>query len=132
MKKILISFLILFFAVAFVRIGTSIYENIRRRSDGQHILVNQKITAKEAEKLCYTVMGKQDETTGFPFSFGVTNIIEKDGKEYYTIRASWLVNNSHMSYIGDFFVSVDGQEIYTGIVQDDEYTIDELIWSNQN
>lgn len=58
MKKILISFLILFFAVAFVRFGTSIYENIRRRGDGQ--------------------------------------------------------------------------EIYTGIVQDDEYTIDELIWSNQN
>ncbi|MBE7028242.1 MAG: hypothetical protein E7407_04325 [Ruminococcaceae bacterium] len=130
MKKILISFLILFFAFAFVRIGTSIYENISRMSDEQNILANQKITAEEAEQLCYTVMGEKDETTGFPFSFGVTNTIEKDGKEYYAIRASWLVNNSHMSYIGDFFVSVDGQAIYTGIVQGDEYTIDELIWSN--
>ncbi len=89
----------------------------------------KQITAEEAEKLCYAVMGEQDEATGFPFSFGVTGTIEQDGKEYYAIRASWLVNNSHMSYIGDFFVTTDGKEVYTGFVQAGEYIIEELIWS---
>ncbi len=90
---------------------------------------NNKITPEEAEKLCYTVMGEKDEDTGFPFSFGVTGTAEIDGKEYYTIRAAWLVNNDHMSYIGDFFVTTDGKEVYTGIATPDEYTIEEMIWS---
>lgn len=88
-----------------------------------------RITSEEAEKLCYSVLGEKDEETGFPFSFGFTGTYEKDGKQYYTIRASWLVNNSHMSYIGDFFVSFDGKEIYNGFVSLDEYNIENLIWS---
>ncbi len=87
------------------------------------------ITPKEAENLCYTVMGEKDEATGFPFSFGVTGTEEIDGEEYYIIRATWLVNNDHMSYIGDFFVTTDGKKVYTGFVQGDEYTIENLIWS---
>ena len=90
---------------------------------------NQHISPEDAEKLCYSIMGEKDEDTGFTFSFGVTETIEKDGKQYYVIRASWLVNNSHMSYIGDFFVSVDGKEIYSGFARPGEYTIDNLIWS---
>ncbi len=90
---------------------------------------SNKIMPEEAEKLCYSVMGDKDEATGFPFSFGVTGTYEKDSKEYYVIRASWLVNNSHMSYIGDFFVSVDGKEVYTGFVQGTEYIMEDLIWS---
>ena len=121
MKKILIIILVFLTVFAFVRIATSTYENINRES--------QIITAEEAEKLCYTVMGEKDETTGFPFSFGVTETFEQNGKKYYAIRASWLVNNSHMSYIGDFFVSVDGREIYTGFVKNEEYTFEDMIWS---
>ncbi len=90
---------------------------------------NHIITPEEAETLCYSVLGEEDENTGFSFSFGATGTIEKDGKQYYTIRASWLVNNSHMSYIGDFFVSVDGKEIYGGFVYPDEYSIENLVWS---
>ncbi len=90
---------------------------------------NQNITAEDAEKLCYSVLGEKDENTGFKFSFGFTETIEKDEKEYYVIRASWLVNNSHMSYIGDFFVSTDGKEIYSGIALNGEYEIGNLIWS---
>ena len=89
----------------------------------------KEITAQEAEALCYTVMGEADSETGFTFSFGFTEVIEKDGKEYYVIRASWLVNGSHMSYIGDFFVTKDGKEIYSGIARPDEYTIENKIWS---
>lgn len=87
------------------------------------------ITQEEAEKLCYNVMGEKDEETGFIFSFGTTGAVEKDGKQYYVIRASWLVDNSHMSYIGDFFVSSDGKEIYDGFVQQGNYTMDKIIWS---
>lgn len=89
---------------------------------------NHTITPEEAEELCYSVFGEKDEDTGFLFSFGVTGTVEKDKKQYYTIRASWLVNNSHMSYIGDFFVRTDGKEIYDGFVQGDEYKIEKLIW----
>ena len=121
MKKILIVVLVILMAFAFIRIATSTYENINRES--------QRITAEEAEKLCYTVMGEKDETTGFPFSFGVIVTFEQDGKEYYSIRATWLVNNDHMSYIGDFFVSVDGREIHTGFVKDGEYKFEDMIWS---
>ncbi len=74
------------------------------------------ITQREAEELCYLVMGEADAETGFAFSFGVTGAVEKAGKQYYVIRASWLVDYDHISYIGDFFVSADGKEIYDGLV----------------
>ncbi len=119
MKKryIIIIVTILFFAFA----GILCYN--------MSVAQNKEITADEAEKLCFAVMGEKDEKTGFPFSFGVTGTIEKEGKEYYIIRATWLVNNSHMSYIGDFFVSSDGKEMYSGYVQEDEYIMTEKIWS---
>ncbi len=87
------------------------------------------ITPQQAEELCYSVMGTSDAETGFPFSFGVSGAIEKEDKQYYTIRASWLVNNSHMSYIGDFFVAADGGEIYSGTVFQGEYDMGNIIWS---
>ncbi|MBQ2890938.1 MAG: hypothetical protein IJE44_04770 [Clostridia bacterium] len=90
---------------------------------------NERITQEEAEKLCASVLGEKDEETGFPFSFGATGTIQKDGKEYYVIRTSWLVNNDHLSYIGDFFVTTDGKEIYDGWYTSEEYSIGKLIWS---
>ena len=87
------------------------------------------ITPEEAEELCYFVLGEKDEDTGFTFSFGTAGAVEKDKKLYYVIRASWLVNNSHMSYIGDFFVSADGKEIYNGTALPGEYTMQNIIWS---
>lgn len=87
------------------------------------------ITKTEAEEICYSVMGKKDADTGFAFSFGVSGAVEKDKKQYYVIRATWLVNNSHMSYIGDFFVSADGKELYNGFVKPGEYIMTDKIWS---
>ncbi|MBQ7040173.1 MAG: hypothetical protein IJN39_06355 [Clostridia bacterium] len=86
------------------------------------------ITEQEAEELCYTVMGEKDSETGFLFSFGVSGAVEVNKKQYYVVRGSWLVNNSHMSYIGDFFVSADGKEIITGTALSGEYTMDNTIW----
>lgn len=87
------------------------------------------ITKQEAEDLCYFVLGEKDEKTRFTFSFGTSGAIEKDIKQYYVIRASWLVNNSHLSYIGDFFVSADGKEIYSGTALSGEYVMVDRIWS---
>ncbi len=139
MKKFLIVLLALFFVVAFIRITTSTYENIKRSefdkpntdADIVEIPVDsvKGITQKEAEELCYYVMGKKDEDTGFLFSFGTAGAVEKDKKQYYVIRASWLVDNNHLSYIGDFFVSADGTEIYNGTVFANEYVISDKIWS---
>lgn len=87
------------------------------------------ITQQEAEKLCSSVLGEKDEETGFIFSFGISGAIKTEGKQYYVVRASWLVNNSHLSYIGDFFVSADGKEIYGGTALQGEYIMENLIWS---
>ncbi len=86
------------------------------------------ITQQEAEKLCYSVLGEKDEKTGFTFSFGTSGAVETGGKQYYVIRASWLVNNSHLSYIGDFFVSADGKEIYNGTALHGEYIMKNEVW----
>ncbi len=90
------------------------------------------ITASEAEALCYSILGEKDKETGFIFSFGTTSAVEKDKKQYYVVRASWLVNNSHMSYIGDFFVSADGKEVYNGVALQDEYQMEDRIWSEKD
>mgnify|MGYP005611459073 CR=1 FL=1 len=87
------------------------------------------ITQEDAEKLCHSVFGEKDEETGFLFSFGTSGAVETEEKQYYVIRVSWLVNNSHLSYIGDFFVSADGKEIYDGTALQGEYIMENLIWS---
>lgn len=148
MKKILIFILILIFLFAFVRITTSIYENIKRGNnasvqDQETVISETKsdvditiisvddvkgITGREAEELCYYVIGEKDEDTGFAFSFGTSGAIQKGEKQYYVIRASWLVDNNHLSYIGNFFVSADGKEIYDGVVSGEEYEMMDLMW----
>ena len=86
------------------------------------------ITPQEAEELCHSVLGEKDEETGFIFSFGISGAVKTKRKQYYVIRASWLVNNSHLSYIGDFFVSADGKEIYGGTALAGEYIMENVIW----
>ena len=87
------------------------------------------ITTKRAEELCYNVLGKKDEKTGNLFSYGVSDAVKKGNREYYIVRVSWLVNNDHMSYIGDFFVSSDGSKIYNGFAKPGEYEMGDIVWS---
>lgn len=148
MKKGLIFIFCLILIYAFIRIATSTYENKKRGDSApvqnQERVINETesdgditpipvdsvkgITSQEAEKLCYSILGEKDKETGFIFSFGTSGAVETEGKQYYVIRASWLVNNNHLSYIGDFFVSADGKEIYTGTAQSGEYTMENVIW----
>ena len=149
-KNILIIILVLIFLFVFIRITTSTYENIKRRNNApvqdQEMIIDETksdgditpisvddvkgITGQEAEELCYYVMGEKDEDTGFAFSFGTSGAVQKGEKQYYVIRASWLVDNNHLSYIGNFFVSADGKEIYDGVVSGEEYEMMDLMWKN--
>ena len=90
--------------------------------------VPETITAEEAEKLCAEVLGDYAEETGFPISYKCTDEIDFFGKEYYVMHISWLVNNSHLSYIGNAFVTKDGKAIYDGVVSGEEFEITSLRW----
>lgn len=148
MKKCLGVILALLFVFALIRIATSTYENIKRRNtasvqDRETAIGETKsnadiipisvddvkgISAREAEALCCGFMGETDADTGFAFSFGTSGAVQNGEKQYYVVRASWLVNNDHLSYIGDFFVSADGKEIYDGVVTGNLYEMMDLKW----
>lgn len=86
------------------------------------------LTAKEAENLCYTVLGDKAEENGFPISYRCMGGILVGDKAYYVMNITWLVNESHWSYIGNAFVSVDGREIYDGVALDGTYEMANLRW----
>ena len=151
MKQFFGVILILLLVFAVIRIATSTYENIKRKNNpavqnqetaivetGANAAITpipvdnvKGITAQEAEALCCRVMGERDEETGFVFSFGTSGAVQREEKQYYVIRVSWLVNNDHLSYIGDLFVSADGKEIYDGVVTGDKYEMMDLRWKKQ-
>jgi len=87
------------------------------------------ITQQEAEKLCLDVLGDIAEENGYPISYRCIDTVSIDGKMYYVMYIAWLVNNSHWSYIGNCYVSFDGQEIYDGIFTPAKYEIMGLRWN---
>ena len=135
MKKIVCLIVV---AVLIIAVGGFVYHKTAETNSGSDVLSGEiieispdsvkGITQREAENLCFSVLGEKDEETGFTFSFGTSGAVEAGGKQYYVIRASWLVNNSHLSYIGDFFVSADGKKIYSGTALQGEYIMENVIW----
>ena len=87
------------------------------------------ITQRQAEDLCRNVLGETAEENGFPLSYRCISAVSANDKFYYVMDIAWMVNNDHWSYIGNCFVSSDGQEIYDGIVLSGEYEMTELRWS---
>lgn len=86
------------------------------------------ITAKEAQELCLEVLGDIAPETGFPISYRCISAVSAKEKLYYVMHISWLVNETHWSYIGNCFVSSDGNEIYDGIADSSGYEMTELRW----
>ena len=139
MKKIICIVAVLLIISA---VGIAYYNNFINENNTEENQINETslviteiplesikgISGEEAVNLCFSALGKKDEKTGFPFSFGVSGAVERGRKQYYVIRGSWLVNNSHLSYIGDFFVSADGTVIYSGTALQGEYTMEKIIW----
>ena len=86
------------------------------------------ITVKEAEELCVEVLGDMAPETGFPIFYKCISAVSAKGKLYYVMNISWFVNETHLSYIGNCFVSSDGTEIYDGIANSDGYEMTQLRW----
>jgi len=99
-------------------------------SEVESIAKEQKngITKQEAENLCRKVLGEKAEENGFPISYRCISAVSADNKLYYVMNIAWLVNNNHWSYIGNCYVSSDGQEIYDGIASPAKYEMTELRW----
>lgn len=94
-------------------------------------IVNEQegaITRDEAEKLCREVLEDKAEENGFPISYKAIGAIFIKEKIYYVMHISWLVNNNHWSYIGNCYVSIDGQEIYDGVRTPSKHEITTLRW----
>jgi hypothetical protein len=72
---------------------------------------NGTITPEEGAAILEAQLGTKDEDTGYLMSYGYEDTITLDGVEYYNYRVSWLVDNSHMSYLTNYLVSLDGKTI---------------------
>lgn len=86
------------------------------------------LTRQEAELLCRDVLGDKAEENGFPISYRCISAVSANDNLYYVMHITWLVDNNHWSYIGNCYVSSDGQEIYDGIVSPEEYKMTALRW----
>jgi len=90
------------------------------------------ITQDEAASLCRTVLGEKEEETGFDLAYLYIATVEIDGNEYYVIHRSWLVDNNHWSYIGYAIVSVAGDRIYEGTIDNEGYyCISGILWEKR-
>lgn len=97
-------------------------------SDVEALTDQTVLTQQEAEKLCGEVLGDKAEENGFPISYRCIGAVSANDQLYYVMHISWLVDNSHWSYIGNCFVSVDGQEIYDGVASQGKYEMTKLRW----
>ena len=88
----------------------------------------QGIVAKEAENLCREVLGEKAEENGFPISYQCIGAVSAADQMYYVMNITWLVNENHWSYIGNCYVSSDGNEIYDGIASPGKYEMTALRW----
>ncbi len=153
MKKfvvILIVFLVFASLAAVIFVGKTswgVFENKINNTENQSQNLNKEITEipisraeaaakkqkngiamEEAEKLCGEVLGDKAEENGFPISYRCIGAVSADEKIFYVMHIAWLVNKSHWSYIGNCYVSSDGEEIYDGIVSESGYEITNLRW----
>ena len=67
------------------------------------------ITHEEGVALVEQLLGTVDKETGNLMSYTYEETVELDGISYYNYRVSWLVDESHVSYLANYLVSADGQ-----------------------
>ena len=86
----------------------------------------QKIlTEEEITEVLYDKLGTEDPETGFTYSFSIIGDVIIEEEPYYYGRWSWLVsdekgNPTHLSLLSEFFISKDGEKMYTGTYDYDE------------
>lgn len=85
---------------------------IEKIFDVDRILNNKNIISKEeAQKILENKYGTKDSETGNIISYAyLATVKEKNGKEYYCFRQSWIVEE-HTSFLQNIFISLDGKNI---------------------
>ena len=77
------------------------------------------LTEEEITEVLHEKLGTEDPETGFTYSFSIVGEVMIEEEPYYYGRWSWLVTNeegiaTHQSLLTEFFVSQDGETMYTG------------------
>lgn len=122
MKKILGIFITLIIAV-----GLYFYIDNYTENNNKNIIKEKTITKEEALTIIENKYGIKDEMTGNTMSYSYITIVkDKDSNSYYAFRESWLVDNSHLSFLQNIFVSYNGKSIHTSSAPD-SYTKNEVV-----
>ncbi len=98
----------------------SFQEEYTSKKKQQKILTEEEIT-----EVLYDKLGTEDPETGFTYSFSIIGDVIIEEEPYYYGRWSWLVsdekgNPTHLSLLSEFFISKDGEKMYTGTYDYDE------------
>ena len=77
------------------------------------------LTEEEITAVLYEKLGKEDPETGFTYSFSIVGDVMIEEEPFYYGRWSWLVTDeegkpSNLSLLTEFFISKDGERMYTG------------------
>lgn len=83
------------------------------------------LTEEEITEVLYEKLGTEDPETGFTYSFSIIGDVIIEEESYYYGRWSWLVEDeegkaTHQSLLSEFFISKDGEKMYTGTYDYDE------------
>ncbi|WP_426350933.1 hypothetical protein ACPWSR_06790 [Alloiococcus sp. CFN-8] len=83
------------------------------------------LTEEEITEVLHEKLGTEDPETGFTYSFSIVGEVMIDEEPFYYGRWSWLVEDeqgmaTHQSLLTEFFVSQDGEVMYTGTYDQEE------------
>ncbi len=83
------------------------------------------LTEEEITEVLYDKLGTEDPETGFTYSFSIVGEVMIEEEPYYYGRWSWLVEDekgqpSNLSLLSEFFISQDGEKMYTGTYDQEE------------
>lgn len=130
LEKVIIVFLIIAIAVTtflliryFTNKNNYVEENKEGNTESANIDVNeiissmpapQDITVEQAQTMIEEMFGTHDETTGNSMTYVyITTIKDSNGKQYYYFRESWVIDDNHLSFLQNVFVSIDATLVYT-------------------
>ena len=77
------------------------------------LLNNEEKNIEQAKKILYDQFGEYDKETDRMYSYNYLGIYNNNNnKEFYVFNLQWLVNNDHLSSIGDYAVSLEDNDYY--------------------
>lgn len=91
-------------------------QDLNENIENQNPTTEGAISKEEAQILAENVWGIKSKATGYKISYSyIAWIRDEEGREYYLFNVKWFAD-SHWSWIGTLFISVDGTEYKQGDV----------------